>query len=208
MILKKYCSYIPLFTSLVCLCVGCTTGSTLRTARVLEKGELEFSAGVVTQEFDDVAQVVIGAYGITNSFEIEGRCEDNYIALTPRLQLLKSEKSSIDCLAFFELGYNVDLGFQWGPGIMIGKKWDYVEPYLSYRFRHFNSASFHPRESKHYWVNYDCMNVQYVKLGSRFYFSPPVEYAARWFIGLEVGPTFMDSNGRPWEYAANIGVDY
>ena len=198
------------FSSLIILALintACTTGTALRTARVLEQGQLEFSGGLVSEGLTDVAQVLIGAYGITDRIEIEGRWEDNYIALTPRFQLLKSEKNGLDSLAFFEVGYNENLGFQCGSGIMVGKKWDYVEPYFSYRFRHFTSVSSHHKHSKKYWLDLD-QNVQYLKLGSRFYFSRPNEKSKRLFIGLEAGPQFQKSTGSWWEYAANIGFTY
>lgn len=50
---------------------GCVTGSMLRTARVLDKNQLEISGGIAQGHVGAITQVVIAAYGITNSFEIE-----------------------------------------------------------------------------------------------------------------------------------------
>ena len=197
---------------------SCTTGTTLRSARTLTKGTIELSGGLVTTNGGGAAPVVIAAYGVTDSFEIEGRWEDGYIAVTPRLQLLTSEQIGLNCLTFFEVGYNDRMGLQWGPGLMMGRKWDYIEPYLSYRYRHFNHlGSHHKHENKHHrekmWLDIDESYCQYVKLGTRFYFSPPAptnapKHSKRWFLGIEAGPTWLQSAYGYIEFAANVGLDY
>lgn len=212
---KKKLTAINLFLLLLCsitLLTSCTTGATLRTARVLEQDQLELSAGVSGTQFGSLSPVVIGAYGVKEDAEIEVRYEDGCLAVTPRLQLLKSEISYVDCLTFFELGYTGHCGFQWGPGIMIGKRWDSFEPYLSYRFRHFSSISHRQEHNKRFQKDFSGANdFHYVKLGSRFYFpcfgDCTEQQKSKWFIGFEVGPTIFGSDA-VFEWAANIGFNY
>lgn len=189
---SRWIVVLAAFTALTSL-TSCSTGATLRTARVLDKGQFEASAGAAGTEFGNVSQVVIGAYGVTENVEVEGRWEDDYVAITPRLQLLRSETSHIDCLTFFELGFGDEHHFQWGPGIIIGRRWTYFEPYSSYRFR------------------YEGSPVHYVKFGSRIYMPSlwkcPGEHPSNWFIGVEMGPTIYDT-GALFEWAANIGFKY
>lgn len=205
----KYCLTLIF---IVVLFTGCSTGSTLRTARVLEKGEVEFSAGIAGTECGNISPVLVGAYGATDKIEIEARCEDDYIAVTPRLQLLKSELSFLDCLTFFEVGYSDEGGFQWGPGIMIGRRWKYIEPYASYRYRHYSPLSKYQRENlKCQKFLLGAKDYHYLKLGSRFYFpnfwSQNAESHPKWFLGLECGPTLFGSDAI-FEWAANIGFVY
>lgn len=205
-----------LLMSLVVLLTSCVTGSTLRTARVLEEGQFEISGGAAGTQCCNVSQVIIGAYGVREDIEIEGRYEDEYIALTPRLQILKSETSFIDCLTFFELGYSGHGGFQWGPGIIIGKRWNFIEPYISYRFRHFSSISETQEIVRRFQEDllgardWD-RDFHYLKFGSRLYFpcfwNNNEEQASKWFIAIEVGPTIFASE-TICEWAANIGFDY
>ena len=189
---------------------GCVaTGSTLRSARLLDQGQFELSGGVSGIE-NSIAVVGIAAYGITDNIEVEARYEDDYIALTPRVQILSSKTSILDCAAFFELGYDFDSRFQWGPGVMIGRRFEIFDPYVSYRFRHntFFSAS---EEDSFFKDDFFVKNVHYVKVGCRFYPSS-FQYqtnkgTAKWFIGAEAGPTFVGS-GAVFEWAANIGVNF
>lgn len=187
-----FCVWIPILIGLLML-MGCSSGSTLRSARVLDKGQFEVSAGAVVTQFLKPSQVVIGAYGVTENVELEARWEDDYVAITPRLQLLRSETSIADCLTFFELGYGKEHHLQWGPGILIGKRWNNLEPYSSYRFR------------------YEGFAIHYVKFGGRIYFPFPCnqseENLSSWFIGVEMGPS-MSSEGTLFEWAANIGFQY
>jgi hypothetical protein len=197
---------------LVVLLSSCATGATLRTARVLEKGQFEISGGAAGTQFGNVSQVVIAAYGVKENIEIEGRCEDEYIAFTPRLQILKSETSIIDCLTFFELGYSGHGGFQWGPGITIGRRWNFIEPYISYRFRHFSSISERQQGNKKFQKDFlGASNFHYLKFGSRLYlpcfWSNTEQRTSKWFIGVEVGSTIFASDA-VFEWAANIGFDY
>ena len=192
------------------------TGSTLRTARVLEEGQIEVSAGLAATEFGGATQVVIGAYGITDRLEIEGRWEDEFGAITPRFQILKSESAYIDGLAFFEFGYSKPGGFQWGPGVIVGRRWNFIEPYLSYRFRHFTAISSRQKDDQEFQMDFSgASSYHYLKLGSRFYFSclwnnpetDPKVRSSKWFIGLEGGPTFFLGDVI-LEWAANLGLDY
>lgn len=182
--------------------VSCSSGSTLRTARVLQEGQFEISAGIVDSKIGNVDQVIIAAYGVTDQFELEARYEANYFAITPRLQLMTSEKAFADCLAFFELGYSERNHFQWGPGVVLGRRFDSIEPYVSYRFRHY---SIHPE----FLLFREPSNVNYVKFGTRLYL--PLVWMkhpeTKWFIGFEVGPT-ISSEGVWYEWALNCGFDY
>jgi len=198
--------------SLTLLGSSCVTGATLRTARVLEKGQFEISGGAVGTECGDVSQVVSGAYGVSEKLEIEGRWENTYIALTPRLQILKSETSMIDCLTFFEFGYSDFSGFQWGPGMILGRRWDFIEPYLSYRFRYFNSISNRHQKTNRFRKKFLGTNhFHYLKLGNRFYLprfeNDPEKHSSQWFIGVEGGATIFASEAI-FEWGANIGFVY
>lgn len=196
------------------------TGSTLRTARVLKKGQIEASGGLAGTEFGGVTQVVIGAYGIYDGIELETRWEDDFFSLTPRLQILRSEKSYIDGLIFFELGYSKPGGMQWGPGFIIGRQWTFIEPYFSYRFRHFTSIASREKDNQVFQEDFlGSSNYHYLKFGSRFYLSDlwkKIEDDAknrtfRVFIDLEVGPTIFKSSqgsGAIFEWAANFGLNY
>lgn len=215
----KNCASL-LLLALLCLYLttSCITGSTLRTARVLEENQLEISGGA-TWSTESVGQAVILAYGVTEDLEIEARWEDNFVAATPRLQLLRSEKSLIDALAFFEIGYNDYGTMQWGPGVMIGRRWKCIEPYLSYRFRHFNSTPKHVANFSEFKATFrGATNFHYFKAGSRFYISDLWTKSReedncrrlRVFIDLEVGPTFFSHKGSNCicEWAANVGLNY
>ncbi|MBP7074339.1 MAG: hypothetical protein KBA81_03025 [Rhabdochlamydiaceae bacterium] len=179
------------------------TGSVLRTARVLEKDQYEISGGLAQSELGHLTQVIIAAYGISNRFEIEGRWEDEYFSLTPRLQLLKSDHHWIDCLAFFQIGYGADVRLLGGPGIMFGKRFKDFSPYLAYKYIHFqNNRVF--RDS--------FRNAHYVKLGARYYLPSHREKSSishkAWFIGAEFGPTMFPHHGIIFEWAANIGFNF
>ena len=193
-------------------CTGCVTGSTLRTARILKPGEVEISAGVAGID-GFMSEVVIGACGISENIELEGRWEDHYVSMTPRLQLLKSENSIIDCLAFFELGYGKFKGVQWGPGIIMGKRWTYLEPYVSYRFRDFCAVSDDQKYENYIYEDLcEYGHLHYVKFGNRFHIpcfwtDDPDLRTTKWFIGVEVGPTIVGSDVL-FEWAVNIGFDY
>lgn len=192
--------------------VSCSTGTTLRSARVLDEGQVEISGGTSGTVYWPVSPVLIGAYGVKENVEIETRFEDEFIAVTPRLQLLRSETSSIDCLTFFELGYSHYRGFQWGPGLMIGKRWDFFETYLSYRYRHYTTVSHRQHETKRFQKDLLGANdFHYVKAGTRLYFPCPwwslQDKPCEWFIGLEVGPTIFSSSVMP-EWGASIGFNY
>ncbi len=201
-----------LIAVLALLAAGCATGATLRTARVLDQGDFEISAGLAGNQLGHVSQVVIGAYGITDEVEVEGRWEDEYVALTPRLQLLKSEEFFVDCLTFFEVGYSGKHNVQWGPGLMVGRRWRFFEPYLSYRFRHYSSVS---KKDERYCDIFDGFfgerDIHYVKCGTRIYipcfWSRDKLNPSNWFLGVEMGPTIF-SNDALFEWAANIGFDY
>lgn len=201
---------ILVFSMLSIYLASCATGATLRTARTLEKGECEFSAGIVYNSFN-LSEVIVAAYGLTDNIDIEARWEDRSIMFTPRFQLLRSEQSLLDCLTFLELGYNKYSSFQIGPGIMIGKRWNFVEPYLSYRFRHYTAPSKSERDV--FWKDIESYNYHFIKIGTRVYI--PCFWNAeneavqnmKWFIGLEAGPTIR-SDGTIAEGAINFGFDY
>lgn len=207
-----------LFTHILCLFLmflmtSCISGSTLRTARVLEQGQIEFSGGVSGTNCIGVSQVAIGAYGITDKMEIEGRWEEQFFAIASRLQILKSEANYIDGLVFFEGGYNKsDDYFQWGPGVMFGKRWSYIEPYISYRYRRLTSTPI----LKAFSIDFSLpKNFHYAKLGSRIYFSKRLnnfethskDLKHRFFLDLEVGPTFFGSDYL-FDWAVNFGFQY
>jgi len=132
------------------------------------------------------------------------------VALTPRLQLLKSETAYIDCLAFFEVGYSGSFGWQYGPGVMLGRRWRFIEPYFSYRFRHyekgidtlfenyFESSSFY-------------RDLHAFKIGTRVYFPcwwcGEIQNPSNWFLGVEGGPTVVSGIAR-WEWGVGVGFDY
>ena len=193
----------------LCLCIlvlqSCMTSSVLRTARVLEKDQFEISGGLAQSALGHVSQVLIAAYGISNRFEIGGRLEDGYIALIPRLQLLKSNHHWIDCLAFFEIGYGDGVGLLGGPGIMFGKRFGDFSPYIAYKYIHF--------EKNHYFRS-SFRNAHFIKLGARYYFpshkdkeqSTPSKSA--WFIGVECGPTMYPHHGAIFEGATNVGCNF
>lgn len=203
---------LVLIIVLTLLTTGCATGSTLRTARVLDQGEFEVSGGVAGNQFGHVSQVVIGAYGITDDLEIEGRWEYDYVSITPRLQLLRSETSFVDCLAFFEIGYSGRNHVQCGPGLMLGRRWPYFEPYASYRFRHYSSVPSKDSSSYDFYSGYlGERNVHYVKAGTRIYipcfWTRERVSPSNWFLGIEMGPTVISKDAF-FEWAANIGFDY
>ena len=195
------------------LMTGCISGSTLRTARVLEQGQIEFSGGMSVSSFAGVAQVVIGAYGIADRIEVEGRWEEQFFTIASRLQILKSEANYIDGLVFFEGGYNKTVDcFQWGPGVMFGKRWSYIEPYISYRYRRLTSTP----KLKAFLLDFSLpKDFHYVKLGSRIYFSKrpnnfenhAKDLKHRFFLDLEVGPTFFGSDCI-FDWAVNFGCQY
>lgn len=188
MIFATMMNYLLVFIAGMAL-AGCSTGSTLRTARILEKEQFEASAGVVANQWGVVSLVAIGAYGVTDDVEVEGRFEDRYVAVTPRMQLSRAEDLGVDCLTFFELGIGLDNYFQGGPGLMIGKRWGCFEPYASYRFR------------------YEGVCAHYVKFGSRIYFPSFWEHPSDWFFTAEIGPAFY--NGLAYiEGAASLGFKY
>ncbi len=135
-----------------------------------------------------------------------------FFSVTPRFQITKSNNKIVDTLAFFELGVR-NHGFQFGPGIMIGKRWNHCEPYLSWRFRYF--AHFSQKDKNKLFEEFiDPVNVRYlnyVKIGSRFHLydqDRKVPPKLKWFIGVEFGPTFYSYQSAIWEWAANIGFDY
>ncbi len=179
---------------------GCVTGSILRTARVLDKNQFEFSGGIAKNELGDVSQVVIAAYGISDCVEIEGRWEDEYFSLTPRVQLLTAKDQGIDCLVFSEAGYGNEAGFLGGAGMMFGRRFSDFSPYVAYRYRA--------------WQHADAFDLvghraHYLKVGGRYYLphfwkQSPAQTSA-WFIGAEVGPTFFPPEGAVVEFALNMG---
>lgn len=195
-----------------------SNGSTLRPARVLECGELELSAGVLCSayrigisEFDFVYPTVVAAYGIYPNIEIEARAEDGYFAFSPRFQIGKSESAFVDSLIFCEAGYNDELGFQWGVGAEIGRRFNSVEPYISYRLRNYVSLTDH-QAFNHKGRDYlGVENIHYLRAGSRFHL--PKRWisaggeSARWFVGIEAGPTFF-SREVLYEVAANVGLTF
>lgn len=208
------------FSLLLISATSCMTGSTLRTARVLEKGQVEISAGLAGTEFGDATQVIIGAYGVSDRIEFEARWEDEFFAVTPRLQILQSEKAHIDGVGFFELGYSPSGGFQYGPGVIIGRRWTSIEPYLSYRFRHFSSIASREKRNQEFQECFSGRsNYHYLKFGSRLYISDLWKKREnntenrnfRVFLDLEVGPTLFKSShmsGTIFEWAANLGFNY
>lgn len=191
---------------------GCATGATLRTAQVLGKGKKELSGGVSGTPLNPVSGVAIFAYGITENLEIEARYEYDFIALTPRVQLLRAKKARIDCVGFFEVGYAPNDRLQWGPGVIIGRNWDSLSPYISYKFRHNNFFTAKEKE-KGFFDDYftPTENFHYLKIGCRYYPSY-FQYKAKskhikWFVDLEVGPTFFDSDVIA-EWAGCIGCNF
>lgn len=194
---------------LIFLTTGCITGATLRTARVLDQGQLEVSAGAAGNIIP-CTQVVIGAYGITDRLELEGRWEQESLAVAPRLQIVKSETANIDALAFFEFGYSLEDGYcQWGPGFMLGRRWSYLEPYISYQFR---KLSHRPKIKTGLGDFPLSRKYHYLKFGSRIYFSKQPDHSegeakkrkSRFFMDLEIGPTFYSSDVI-FEWGINFG---
>ncbi len=181
---------------------GCTTGSTLRTARVLEKNQMEISAGVVIAG-GGIAPVGIVAYGVTECFELEGRLEDQCLSVTPRLQLLRTEWCGFDALALAEVGYSFDHGFLGGPGILVGRKFGRFSPYLAYKYRMGEVRS---------WSD-GIYQAHIAKLGTRINFDPfwksRDQYRHQgWFLGLEIGTQSVVRSGTDVEGAANIGFNF
>ena len=208
---KPYRNSLLIYSSflfLIFLTTGCITGSTLRTARVLEQGQFEVSAGLAGS-ITPQTQVVIVAYGITDRIEVEGRWEQETLAVTPRTQDLKSEAANLNGLAFVEFGYSLDGYCQWGPGCMVGRRWSYLEPYISYQFR---KLTRHPKIKTLPFEFSLSREYHYVKLGSRIYFSKqpdPSEEGvkkrtSRFFMDVEVGPTFCHSDVI-FEWGINFG---
>ena len=202
-------SIIPFFLALL---VSCASGSTLRTARTLEKDQLEVSGGATINQYGVVTPVVIAAFGMTDHVEVEGRWEDEYFAVTPRVQLFESGFYPVDGLAFFELGYSDFGGLQFGPGIIIGKRWRCFEPYLSYRFRHISDIA-KLRSEATGWEKelVGNGNYHYIKLGNRLYlsdlFTKTKCHSTKFFIGAEIGPN-ISNGGSFLESAINFGFDY
>lgn len=191
---------IAVCCSSLLLLQGCVTGSMLRTARVLDKNQFELSGGIAKNELGDVTQVVIAAYGISDYVEIEGRWEDEYFSLTPRIQLLTAKKQWVDCLVFGEAGYGNEMGFLGGTGIMFGRRFDDFSPYIAYRYRKWKHADVFDLVER---------RAHYLKMGGRYYLPPFWKKShtqqPAWFIGAEVGPTFFPNEGAVVEFALNIG---
>jgi hypothetical protein len=133
----KYQFWIGIFISLTLL--GCTTTSTLRPAKTLEKGKAEIGGGVVTTLFI-YAPVFYGAYGLSDTVDLEGRAETDRVSIMPRLQLTTAEKSNfLDILAFIDLAlinnFNGPLGWHIAPGISLGRSVSFLDIYFSYKAR-------------------------------------------------------------------------
>lgn len=169
----------------------------MRTARILNEGQLEVSTGVAYSEWGGTP-VVLGAYGVTEHIELEAMYTNEMGTITPRVQLLHSEKNHVDFLVFMDVGYGKEPGFSFGPGIMLGRKFGFIEPYLSYQF-----------------MKYPGFSAQYLLAGNRFhlpFFSSKLDKKSmKWFIGVEGGFLFSDYYG--WnlkmpQYAINLGFKY
>lgn len=205
-----YYSKLKYISFLICIFIAtsCVTGTTLRTARTLKKGQFEVAAGAAGTQIGVVNPVVIMAYGVTDSFELEARWEEHYGAITPRFQILESENAVIDCLAFFEVAYQAH-DFHYGPGLIIGRRFSFLEPYVSYRFRHYEGMT-KGEDSIFYPLYSNFQNIHYVKVGSRLYlpsYENGILTPSKWFITLEVGPT-ISNYGAIGEWGINIGRDF
>lgn len=180
---------------------SCVTSSTLRTARVLEFGEVETSGGVAAVEDFKFSPVVITGVGVGKGIDLELRYEDQFIAVSPRLQITRSECAYIDCLTFFEVGYSEPYGLQWGPGVILGRRISAFEPYLSYRYRHFSPIANSTAKLSDYHA---------LKCGTRLYLSHFIPFfekrCMKLFIDGEVGPTIK--GGAYLEWAVSVGFGY
>ncbi|MBS0628024.1 MAG: hypothetical protein JSS09_07425 [Verrucomicrobia bacterium] len=90
------------------------------------------------------------------------------------MQLLRAEKQCVDFLIFCELGYGKGVHFYAGPGVMIGRRFGILEPYISYQF-----------------TKYSGFDAQYILAGNRFhlpvFFKKHDSKSMRWFAGVEGG---------------------
>lgn len=180
---------------------SCILNPNLRTARVLNKHQLEIAAGAAGNCYSSVEPVIIGAYGITDTIEIEAKYLTNLAGIAPRVQILRSEKHYVDFLMSMELGYQKTFKFYYQPGVMIGRRFRFLEPYLSYQFAKSTD-----------------MTIQYILAGNRFHLSSLLKKketkSINWFMGIEGGLAIFDThnfwraNGAQWQYAVNIGFNY
>jgi hypothetical protein len=165
----------------------------LRTARILNKGELEVSTGVVAASKAAYSPVFIGAYGLSKYVELELKCMNEMGGLVPRFQILRSKENWIDFLISTEVGYNWDeSGWYFAPGAMVGRKMGCFEPYLSWQFAKYRS------------VKADVI-AQYILIGNRFHLPSPK--STKWFIGVESGLIATPFTVH-LQYAMNLGFIY
>ncbi|SCA58686.1 hypothetical protein AB751O23_AK_00130 [Chlamydiales bacterium SCGC AB-751-O23] len=169
---------------------ACTTGTMLRSPRTLKQGELEVSTGVVATEVLP-GSVVIAAYGVTDRFEIEGRAEFDYIAVNPRFQILNAEEHNLDLTVSTEIGYGETHGFRTGPGIILGRRFKNIEPYLGYRYRSFSNGRV-----------FTSSHVHYTMIGSSFYIPN-----SSFFLRAE-GGAYVLGDSSLFQYGISFGTTF
>lgn len=200
--------YIFLFTIVFS---SCSTGASLRTARTLDQGQTELTAGGVVNVnclgFVWANPVVHVAHGLTDELELEAHYEGQYISVLPRYQLLNSSADHfLDCTALAELGYAEAGHFLVGGGLAVGHCFHSFEPYMNLHYRYIFQRSKdrdYPQKSflddfldELFWYGHSV----HLKFGGRYLFSND------WFIAAEAGPSWVQAGLVNGEAAIGIGL--